>query len=114
MATSRLQKLLQRSENQRAWTAELRAVLPDPLRYEVEVTDIRGPTAHLLCRSAAAATRLRFMSEDLLSCLKSLASFAQVQELNFRSLGAKARLSSTKPAWRFFLWYAGGTAQSVS
>lgn len=81
---SPLQKLLQRSENQRAWTAELRAVLPDPLRYEVEVTDIRGPTAHLLCRSAAAATRLRFMSEDLLSRLKSLASFAQVQELNFR------------------------------
>ena len=31
---SPLQKLLQRSENQRAWTAELRAVLPDPLRYK--------------------------------------------------------------------------------
>ena len=46
---SPLQKLLRNSENQRAWTAELRAVLPDPLCYEVEVTEIRGTTAHLLC-----------------------------------------------------------------
>jgi hypothetical protein len=81
---SPLQKLLQRSANQRAWTAELRAVLPEPLCYEVEITDIRGPQAHLLCRSAAAATRLRFMSDDLLVRLGALASFAEVRELTFR------------------------------
>ena len=32
---STLQKLLNRSANQRAWTAEFRAVLDAPLRYEV-------------------------------------------------------------------------------
>ena len=81
---SPLQKLLRNSENQRAWTAELRAVLPDPLCYEVEVIEIRGSTAHLLCRSAATATRLRFMSNELLTRLNDLSSFAQVRELNFR------------------------------
>ena len=81
---SPLQKLLRNSENQRAWTAELRAVLPDPLCYEVEVTDLRGTTAHLLCRSAATATRLRFMSNELLTRLNDLSSFAQVRALNFR------------------------------
>ena len=81
---SALQKLLLRSEHQRAWTAELRAVIPKPLCYEVEVTDIRGAQAYLLCRSAAAATRLRFMSDDLLTRLNALASFADVHELNFR------------------------------
>tara|TARA_E500000178_G_C16807164_1_gene655251 strand:- start:403 stop:717 length:315 start_codon:yes stop_codon:yes gene_type:complete len=81
---SALQKLLLRSEHQRAWTAELRAVVPKPLCYEVEVTDIRGAQAYLLCRSAAAATRLRFMSDDLLTRLNALASFAEVRELNFR------------------------------
>ncbi|MEC7956837.1 MAG: DciA family protein, partial [Pseudomonadota bacterium] len=64
--------------------AELRAVLPDPLCYEVEITEIRGTTAHLLCRSAATATRLRFMSNELLTRLNDLSSFAQVRELNFR------------------------------
>lgn len=81
---SPLQKLLLRSEYQRAWTAELRAVIPKPLCYEVEVTDIRGAQAYLLCRSAAAATRLRFMSDDLLARLNTLANFADVRELNFR------------------------------
>ena len=81
---STLQKLLNRSANQRAWTAEFRAVLDAPLRYEVEVTDIRGPNLFLLCRSAAAATRLRFMTDDLLEKLQPLASFAQVSELKLR------------------------------
>jgi len=81
---SPLQKLLRNSEHQRAWTAELRAVLPDSLCYEVEVTEIRGNTAHLLCRSAATATRLRFMSNELLTRLNDLSSFAQVRALNFR------------------------------
>jgi len=81
---STLQKLLNRSANQRAWTAEFRAVLDAPLRYEVEVTDIRGPNLFLLCRSAAAATRLRFMADDLLEKLRPLASFAQIGELKLR------------------------------
>ena len=79
-----LQKLLIRSASQRAWTAELRALIPEPLCYEVEITDIRGPQAHLLCRSAAAATRIRFMSDELITGLNNLSSFAEVRELTFR------------------------------
>ena len=81
---SSLQKLLNRTANQRAWTAEFRAVLDAPLRYEVEVTDIRGPNLFLLCRSAAAATRLRFMAEDFLEKLRPLASFAQIRVQKLR------------------------------
>ena len=87
---SPLQKLLHRSANQRSWTAEFRSILDAPLRYEVEVTDIRGPHLLLLCRSAAAATRLRFMADDLVQKLQPLASFAQVRELKLRI----ARLST--------------------
>ena len=87
---SPLQKLLKRSANQRAWTAEFRAVLDEPMRYEVEVTDIRGSQVYLLCRSAAVATRLRFMAEDLMSKLQPLASFSEARELKLRI----ARLSA--------------------
>ena len=87
---SPLQKLLRRSAKQRAWTAEFRAVLDAPMRYEVEVTDIRGSQVYLLCRSAAVATRLRFMADDLMSKLQPLASFAEAKELKIRI----ARLSA--------------------
>ncbi len=81
---SALQKLLKSAASQKRWTLELRALLENPLAGEVEVTDVRGPHLHVLCRSSAAATRLRFLLPDLLPELNKLAGFAQVTEIKIR------------------------------
>ena len=79
-----LQRLLTKSANQRHWTQELRAVLEPPLKYEVEVTDVRGTTAFVVCRSAAAATRLRFLLPEVLPKLNQIATYNRVQDLSIR------------------------------
>ena len=79
-----LQRLLKTSSNQKQWTAELRAHLDPPLRSEVEVAAIRGREAHVLCSSAAAATRLRFLLPDLLPQLKTLQSFSRVTDVQIK------------------------------
>jgi hypothetical protein len=79
-----LQRLLSRNANQKQWTAELRAVLPSPLCLEVEVSDIKGQTASIICQSAAVATRLRFLLPDVETQLKTLQSFSEVTDFRFR------------------------------
>ncbi len=79
-----LQRLLKTSSNQKQWTAELRAFIDPPLRFEVEVTAIRGNQAQVLCYSAAAATRLRFLLPEILPQLNALSSFSRVTELKLR------------------------------
>ena len=81
---SPLQRLLSRSASQKQWTAELRALLPSPIKYEVEVSDINGPNAYLLCQSAAAATRLRFLLPELIPQLHMLQSFSQVNDFKIK------------------------------
>ncbi len=79
-----LQRLLKTSSNQKQWSAELQALLEPPLRHEVEVTDIRGERADLLCRSASAATRLRFLLPELKTQLQGLQSFSRVKDFIIR------------------------------
>ena len=79
-----LQRLLKTSSNQKQWTAELRALIDPPLRFEVEITAIRGNQAQVLCSSAAAATRMRFLLPELLPALNTLASFARVTDFKLR------------------------------
>lgn len=79
-----LQRLLSQSANQKQWTAELRALLPKPLQHEVEVSDIKGTVALLLCQSASAATRLRFLIPDLTPQLSELQSFSRVKEFRIK------------------------------
>lgn len=81
---SPLQRLLSRSASQKQWTAELRALLPTPLQHQVEVSDIKGPNAYLLCQSAAAATRLRFLLPELLGQLRGLQSFSEVDDFRIK------------------------------
>jgi hypothetical protein len=83
-----LQRLLHRAANQNGWTAQLRALLPEPLRDDCRVTEVRGDTAVIACRSAASATRLRFMSEDLLPQLRQLGDFSRVTQLRIRVTSA--------------------------
>lgn len=79
-----LQRLLKTSTNQKLWTQQLRALLDAPLRNQVEIAEVRGPTAVILCHSAAAATRLRFILPELGSALRELQSFSQVQEFKIQ------------------------------
>jgi len=76
-----LQRLLKTSSDQKQWTAQLRALLEPPLRQEVQVTNIRGDKAYLLCHSAAVATRMRFEIPALLPRLQQLESFSRVTEV---------------------------------
>lgn len=79
-----LQRLLHRAANQESWTAQLQALLPEPLCRDCRVTEIRGPVAVVVCRTAASATRLRFMADDVLRGLKPLADFRNVDQLQIR------------------------------
>ena len=81
---SPLQRLLRQASKQDAWTAQLQAVVPDPLRAHCRVSDIRGNQAVVVCGSAAVATRIRFLAPQLLEQLNGLADFSGVTEIQVR------------------------------
>jgi hypothetical protein len=83
-----LQRLLHRAANQTTWTEQLRALLPEPLRDDCRVSDVRGGIVIIACRTAASATRLRFMSDELLGELRQLADFSQAREIRVRVTAA--------------------------
>jgi len=79
-----LQKLLRRAASQECWTAQLQALLPDPLSRDCHVTEVRGSTVVVVCKNAASATRLRFMADDLLAELTRLADFRAAEKIQIR------------------------------
>lgn len=79
-----LQRLLHRAANQESWSAQLQALLPEPLCRDCRVTEVRGPTVVVVCRNAASATRLRFMAESLVAELNQLADFRAVRTIQIR------------------------------
>jgi len=81
---SPLQLLLRRSADQHSWTAQLQALLPDPLSRDCQVTDLRGPVIVVTCSNAASATRLRFMKPDLLIELQQLADFKRTSDIHIK------------------------------
>jgi hypothetical protein len=81
---SPLRRLLRHVANQETWTAALRALLPDGMARDCQVTDVRGTVLTVTCRNAGSATRLRFMTPDLLPGLRELADFRGVQEIRVR------------------------------
>ena len=82
-----LQRLLTTASNQKQWTQEFRALLEAPLCHQVQVTDIRGPLAFLLCDNAASATHIRFLLPDLMPELSKLQSFSSVTDYKIRVSG---------------------------
>ena len=62
----------------------LRAHLDPDLKNHVHVSDVRGPTAIVVCSSAAIATRMRFLTPQLLQSLKHLQSFSGVTDIALR------------------------------
>ncbi len=81
---SPLQKLLTKDQNREAWTQEFKAVLPKELRSHCQVTDLHGNSLLVSCSNAAIATKLRFLTPQLLPKLKALGHFAELENLQIR------------------------------
>lgn len=79
-----LQRLLRQAGNQKTWTAGLQALLSEPLASECRITDIRGGRITVVCRTAASATRMRFLAPELLPKLQELADFSVASEIFVR------------------------------
>ena len=79
-----LQRLLSRAAEQRAWTAELRAVLPAALQPACQVRALRGGALTVVCLDSATATRLRLMAPSLASKLQALPHFTGVERIKVK------------------------------
>ena len=81
-----LRNLLNQAEMQVSWTRALRAVLPDGIRQDCRVIAVQGTVLVIGCRTAAAATRLRFIGPEILSDLGQLSDFSGVSSLKIQVL----------------------------
>ena len=91
-----IQLLLRQVANQEAWTAKLAAILPDSLKRECQITRVQGPLIVVTCRSAASATKFRFLAPELLRQLQDLASFHAAREIQVRVSTLSASHSPNK------------------
>ncbi len=81
---SPLQKLLRQAESQEAATAEFRALLPAPLKKSCRIIDTTPPNMKVACRTAAAATKVRFLAPELIEQLRSLPQYSSIEKLSVR------------------------------
>ena len=79
-----LQRLLSRAAEQRAWTAELRSVLPAALQPACQVRALRGGALIIVCLDSASATRLRLMAPELVAKLRTLPHFVGVERISVK------------------------------
>jgi hypothetical protein len=79
-----LHKLLRTATLRDAWTAQLRALLPEDVAPHCEVANIQNGILILHCENAAWATKLRFHVPTLPSRLRQLADFVSVQDIRVR------------------------------
>ncbi len=79
-----LQRLLGRAAEQRAWTAELRSILPKALQPTCQVRALRGDALIVVCLDSAAATRLRLMAPGLVAELRALPHFIGVERISVK------------------------------
>ena len=73
-----LQRLLNQAADQAAWTAELRTILPENLRYACQARGIRGNVLVVACMDSASATRLRLLAPELIEKLRALPHFSRI------------------------------------
>ena len=80
-----LERLVKHAEARRAWTDQLRALLPPSLAPHCHVGDLRGGRLTIHVSGPAWATRLRLALPQLEPALKGLADFAAVREIKVRA-----------------------------
>lgn len=76
-----LQRLLRHATSQEQWTAQLRAILPQSIARDCQISDVRPDAIVVSCRNASAATKVRFMAPEILDQLTNLAAFQGAREL---------------------------------
>jgi hypothetical protein len=81
---SALARLLGHAARQDAWTAQLRALLPQELASECRIGNVRDHVLTVHINNAAWATRLRFLVPELLQSLNRLADFATATDIRLR------------------------------
>jgi hypothetical protein len=81
---STLARLLGHASHQEAWTAQLRALLPQELASECRIGNVRDHILTVHINNAAWATRLRFLVPGLLQSLNRLADFTTVTEIRLK------------------------------
>jgi hypothetical protein len=81
---SALARLLGHAARQDAWTAQLRALLPQELASECRIGNVRDHVLTVHINNAAWATRLRFLIPELLQNLSRLADFTTVTEVRLK------------------------------
>ena len=81
---SALARLLGHAARQDAWTAQLRALLPQELASECRIGNVRDQLLTVHINNAAWATRLRFLVPGLLQSLNRLADFTTVTEIRLK------------------------------
>lgn len=79
-----LHRLLSQAAEQRAWTAELRAILPKALQPACHVRALRGDALIVVCLDSATATRLRLMAPELAAKLRALPHFVGVERISVK------------------------------
>lgn len=84
---SALGRLIGRVDRQRAWTRQLRAVLPAEEAIHYRVANVSDGCLTVYAESASWATRLRFQAPELLGALRHLQDFAHVREIRVRTGG---------------------------
>ena len=78
----RLRALLGQAASQKAWTRELRAVLPERLGRACRVVNVRGDTLVVACSDGAAATLLRFQAQEAIDRLKCLNEYRHIKRIS--------------------------------
>lgn len=78
---NRLKSLLGQATRQKAWTRELRAVLPDQVGSACRVVNVRGDTLVVACSDGAVATRLRFQAQDVIDRLRCLNEYRHLKRI---------------------------------
>lgn len=81
---SALARLLSHADRQEAWTAQLRALLPQELASECRIGNVRDHVLTVHINNAAWATRLRFLVPELLQNLNRLADFTTVTDVRLK------------------------------
>jgi len=79
-----LQRLLSRAAEQRAWTAELRSILPVGMQSTCQVRALRGGELIVVCLDSATATRLRLMAPNLAAKLRALPHFTGIERIQVK------------------------------
>jgi len=95
---SALARLLGHASRQDAWTAQLRALLPQELASECRVGNVRDQILTVHINSAAWATRFRFVAPDVLGALRQLSDFADIAEIRVKVVAVAAPSTRAIPS----------------